>query len=353
MRAWRGRCSANSGAATVERAGANPSKIDLMAESSNWAFPESLQPKASDVAFDLDAALDAVVMLRAEVPEDAFTAATLGTERIGSGVVIRDDGLILTIGYLITEAESIWVTTNKGMALAGHPLAYDQSTGFGLVMPLGRLSVPMLPRGSIANCAVDDELIVIGHGGRAHAAKVRVVDKREFAGYWEYVLDEALFTAPAHPQWGGTGVVDVSGKLVGIGSLFVQEVMEGKAVEGNMIVPIDLLEPILGDLLKFGASSKPPRPWLGLYVTEASGRLVVGGLAKGGPASRAGVRVGDLVMAVAGERVAKLPDLFRGVWRLGPAGVDVPLTIAREGATSELRVRSADRNSFLKKPRLH
>ena len=324
-----------------------------MAESSSWTFPENLQPTPQDVGFDLDAALNAVVMLRAEIPEDAFTASILGTERIGNGVVIREDGLVLTIGYLITEAQTIWLTTNTGAAVAGHPLAYDQTTGFGLVQPLGRVKVPWLQRGSIATCAVGDEVMVIGRGGRAHALKAKIIAKREFAGYWEYLLDEAMFTAPAHPEWAGTAVVDREGRLLGIGSLLVQEAVEGETTQGNMIVPIDLLEPIFADLLSLGRVNRPPRAWLGMYTTESNGQIVVGGLAKSGPADRAGVRLGDLVMEVAGERVTALADLFRKVWDLGPAGVDVPLTLARDGSLVRVKLQSADRNEFLKKPQLH
>ena len=324
-----------------------------MSEPSDWAFPAELQPAPEQVRFDLDAALNAVVMLRTEIPQDAFTASILGTERVGNGVVIRADGLVLTIGYLITEAETIWLTTNAGSAVAGHTVAYDQATGFGLVQPLGRLGVPVLERGSAKSCAVGDEVIVIGHGGRSHALQAKIIAKREFAGYWEYVLDEALFTAPAHPQWGGAALVGADGRLVGIGSLLVQEALNGETVQGNMIVPIDPLEPILGDMLTIGRANRPPRPWLGMYTTDASGQLVVGGLADGGPADRAGVRPGDLVLEVAGERASTLVDLFRKVWRLGSAGVEVPLTLGREGALVRVRLRSADRNDFLKKPPLH
>ncbi|HTT37171.1 MAG TPA: S1C family serine protease [Burkholderiales bacterium] len=324
-----------------------------MSETSTWAFPENLQPRPDEVGFDLEDALSSVVLLRSEIPEDAFTASILGTERLGNGVVIREDGLVLTIGYLITEAHTIWLTTNAGRAVAGHPLAYDQATGFGLVQPLGRLGVPALPRGSAASSAPGDDVIVIGCGGRHHALKAKVVAKREFAGYWEYLLEEALFTAPAHPQWGGAAVINADGQLLGIGSLLVQEVLPGDTVQGNMIVPIDLLDPILDDLLKLGRSAGKPRPWLGMYTTEANGQLVVGGLAKGGPAERAGVKMGDLMLEVAGERVSGLADMLRKVWRLGPAGTEVPLTVARGGAPVRVRLRSADRNDFLKKPQLH
>jgi S1-C subfamily serine protease len=324
-----------------------------MSEPSDWAFPAELQPKPEQVRFDLEAALNSVVMLRAEIPQDAFTASILGTERVGNGVVLRADGLVLTIGYLITEAQTIWLTTNGGTALAGHALAYDQVTGFGLVQPLGRLGVPALERGSARACAVGDSVIVIGYGGRAHALQAKVIAKREFAGYWEYVLDEAVFTVPAHPQWGGAALVGEDGRLLGIGSLLVQEAVGGETMQGNMIVPIDPLEPILGDMLAMGRANRPPRPWLGMYTTDSSGQLVVGGLADGGPADRAGVRPGDLVLEVAGERASTLADLFRKVWRLGAAGVEVPLTLGREGALVRVRVRSADRIDFLKKPQLH
>ncbi len=324
-----------------------------MAESENWAFPGHLQPRPEDCAFPLAEALDALVLVRSEIPEDAFTAPVLGTERAGNGVVIRADGLVLTIGYLITEATAVWLTTTRGTAVAGTPLTYDQATGFGLVQPLGRLDAPALERGTAAECAVGDEVIVAGHGGRAHALKASVVAKREFAGYWEYVLDEAIFTAPAHPQWGGTALLGDDGRLLGLGSLLVQEQIGDKGVQGNMIVPIDLLEPILDDLLKLGRRAGPPRAWLGLYANEIRGMLAVAGVAPGGPADRAKIKTGDLVLDVAGRRVTTLAELFRAVWKLGPAGTEVPLTVSRDGVMSQVRVRSGDRQDFLKKPHLH
>jgi S1-C subfamily serine protease len=322
-----------------------------MAEPERWSFPEELQPRASELRFDLDAALDAVVMLRSEVPEDAFTAQILGTERAGSGVVIGD-GLVLTIGYLITEASTIWLTTNAGQVIGAHALGYDQPSGLGLVQALGRLEAPALARGTAAACGVGDGVIVAGHGGRAHALEARVFARREFAGYWEYVLDDALFTTPAHPLWGGAAVIGADGRLLGIGSLFIEELVGERKVEGNMAVPIDLLEPILDGMLRTGRSGRA-RPWLGLYATELERRLVVAGLAPGGPAAGAGLRVGDTLAEVAGEPVAGLADLFRKVWGLGAAGVEVPLTVARNGKRVELRLASIDRADLLKKPQLH
>ena len=325
----------------------------LMSDTKPWAFDESLQPREEDLGFDLAQALDAVVLLRAEIPEDAFTGGILGTERVGYGVVIREDGLVLTIGYLITEAENIWLTTNAGAVVAGHALAYDQATGFGLVQPLGDLRAPLLERGSAAAVVAGDEVFVIGHGGRSHALKAKVIAKREFAGYWEYLIEDALFTVPAHPQWGGAALVDAGGRLVCIGSLLLQETVGEESEQGNMFVPIDLIEPILEDLLAHGRAARAPRPWLGMYTQQAEGRLIVGGLAPGSPAERAGGQAGDLVLGVAGERTASLADFLRKVWRLGGPGVEVPLMLARQGDVLRLSVRSADRNDFLKKPRLH
>jgi S1-C subfamily serine protease len=325
----------------------------MAADSTDWSFPSELRPRPEDWGFDLEQALGAMVLLRAEVPEDAYTAQILGTERVGNGVVIRDDGLILTIGYLITEATSVWITSSKGAVLAGHPLAYDQQTGFGLVLPLGRLGVAALARGSASDASVGDHVVVAGHGGRAHALKGELFDKREFAGYWEYVLDEALFATPAHPQWGGSALIDASGKLIGVGSLLVEEKQGQKSTQGNMFVPVDILEPILDDLVERGRSRRAARPWLGMYTTEIGEKLVVAGLAANGPADKAGVKLGDVVIGVAGERAQSLADLFRKIWKLGPAGVEVPLTFARSGKRNDLRLVSLDRGDFLKKPQLH
>ena len=319
----------------------------------DWAFPAEMRPRPEDWRFDLDSALESVVLLRAEIPDDAFTAPLLGTERAGNGVVIRDDGLVLTIGYLITEASTIWLTTNKGTVAGGFPVAYDQASGFGLVQPLGKLDVRAIGRGSAASCQVGANVVVAGQGGRAHALKASVFAKREFAGYWEYVLDEAIFTAPAHPQWGGSALIGSEGKLLGIGSLLVQEKIDAGTIQGNMVVPIDLLEPILEDMVRLGRPNRPPRPWLGIYATEAGAKLAIAGLAPGGPAERAGVQVGDLVAEVGGTRPSSLADLFRRIWKCGTAGCEVALKLVREGKLVDARIVSGDRADFLKKPHLH
>ena len=310
-----------------------------MASVSNWKVPTSVQPKPEDYAYDLDRALAAMVALRATVPADAFTAETLGTERAGNGVFIRGNGLVLTIGYLITEADNIWLTLSDGRSVPGHVLGYDQESGFGLVQALAKLDMPALDFGNSAAASVGERVVVGGAGGRQRSVGARIVAKQEFAGYWEYVLDEAIFTAPAHPNWGGTALIGPAGDLLGIGSLQLQHAAEkGEAQNINMVVPIDLLKPILADLMKFGRRNTPARPWLGLYATEVENRLVIVGLADRGPAKRADLRTGDVVLAVAGTEVHDLAGLFRRVWAQGRAGVDVPITIKGTRDKPEFKV---------------
>jgi S1-C subfamily serine protease len=324
-----------------------------MSSSSDWEMPLAVQPKPEHYDYDLEEALNSLVGLRVIVPGDAFTAETLGTERAGNGVLIRD-GVVLTIGYLITEAQTIWLHLADGRAVPAHVLAYDQETGFGLVQALARLDLPTLPIGRSREAKIGDSVVVAGAGGRKHSVVARIAAKQEFAGNWEYVLDEAIFTAPAHPFWGGTAMIGGDGALLGIGSLQVQQVRDSGTTEPlNMIVPIDILKPILEDLLTLGRPNHPPRPWLGLNATEIDDKIVVARVSNGGPARRANLRTGDVVLAVAGTKVSDLAGFFRKVWSLGKAGVEVPLTIYRDGRTVEARVTSGDRNRFLKGPSLH
>src|SRR5260221_3792392 len=299
-----------------------------------WAFPVEMRPRAEEWRFDLEHAFDAVRGLRAEIPEDAFTSQILGTERAGSGVEIREDGLVLPIGYLITEASTIWLSANQGHVVGGFPVAYDQTTGFGLVQPLGKLGVPPIERGSIGACRVGENVVMAGHGGSAHSLKATVFAKREFAGYWEYVLDEAVFTTPAHPQWGGAALIGAEGKLLGIGSLLVQEKIDAGTIQGNMIVPIDILAPVLDDMVKLGRPNRPPRPWLGLYVTEAGPRLAVAGLASHGPAAQAGVQIGAPLPDTSGAKPTSPAALFRRIRACGNAGARGPMKVLAETGTN-------------------
>jgi len=317
-----------------------------------WKVPLANQPRAGDYSFDLDQALSSIVGLHSIIPADAFSADTLGTERAGNGVVI-DNGLVLTIGYLITEAATVWLHLGDGHVVEGHALGFDQETGFGLVQALDRLDLPVLPVGSARNVEVGERVVVGGAGGRTRSVAARIAAKQEFAGYWEYVLDEAIFTHPAHPNWGGTALIAPSGELIGIGSLQVERAREGRNEHLNMLVPIDLLKPILSDLRTFGRANKPVRLWLGLYSTEIEDKIVIVGIAPKGPAARAELKTGDVVLSVAGERVSSLASFYRRVWSLGDAGVEVPLTLYREGVTFDVAVNSSDRAKFLRTPRLH
>jgi S1-C subfamily serine protease len=317
-----------------------------------WKVPPANQPRTSDYGFDLDRVLASVVGLHSIIPGDAFSADTLGTERAGNGVVI-DDGLVLTIGYLITEAETVWLHLGDGRVVEGHALGFDFETGFGLVQALGRIELDPVPLGSSASAQIGDRVVLGGAGGRTRSVASHIAAKQEFAGYWEYLLDEAIFTYPAHPNWGGTGLISNRGELIGIGSLQLEREREGKAEHVNMIVPIDPLKPVLDDLRKFGRVNKPARPWLGMYTTEIDNRVVVVGIAGKGPAERAELKAGDVILAVKGENISSQTGFYRKLWSLGAAGVDVPLTVHHEGVTFDVVLTSTDRARLLKAPRLH
>ena len=317
-----------------------------------WKVPLASQPRPGDYSFDLDRALSSVVGLHSIIPADAFSAETLGTERAGNGVLI-DDGLVLTIGYLITEAETVWLHLCDGRVVVGHALGFDSASGFGLVQALGRIDLDPLPLGSSASAEIGDRVVLGGVGGRTRSVASHIVARQEFAGYWEYLLDEAIFSYPAHPNWGGTALISTRGELIGVGSLQLEREREGKAEHVNMIVPIDLLKPVLDDIRKFGRVNKPSRPWLGMYSTEIDNRVVVVGIAGKGPAARAELKAGDVILAVGGDKITSQTGFYRKLWSLGVAGVDVPLTVYHEGVTFDVVLSSIDRAKLLKAPRLH
>jgi S1-C subfamily serine protease len=297
-----------------------------------------------------DQILKSVVAVRGIIPDDAYTADTLGTRREGSGVVIKDSGLVLTIGYLITEAEEVWLTAHDGRVVAAHPLGYDQETGFGLLQALGPLNLPALEFGDATLAELGQSVTLIDGIGEFVDAKI--VAKQEFAGYWEYLLDEAIFTTPAHPSWGGAALVDGDGKLIGIGSLRLQMSQGGEVADINMIVPINLLTPILDDLTTRGQVNKPARPWLGAFSAESNGEVIVMSVAEGSPADQAGLKRGDVISEIRDGEVDGLADFYRKIWSSGPAGAEIPMRILRDGREAWLRVHSADRNSFLRKPQM-
>jgi len=297
--------------------------------------------------------LKAVVGVLARIPEDARTAQSLGRERSGSGVVIDGDGLVLTIGYLILEATAVRIVGADGALVPAAIVAYDHDTGFGLLRAGRPLNIAPVELGSSRSLSVGDRVMAVGRGGADPVVGTRVVSRRPFAGYWEYLLENAIFTAPPHRQYGGAALFGANGKLVGIGSLLVNDAAPGpRPVPGNMFVPIDGLKPILADLVDRGRPSRPPHPWLGIYTDDTGGRLLVTRLAPGGPGERAGIKPGDILMGVGGRHIKDAADFFRRVWGRGDAGIEVPLDVVPVDAVSlEIKrvvVKSMDRHDWLK-----
>lgn len=300
-------------------------------------------------AATLDDLVSAVVRIKTEINLDGRTVESLGAERDGSGIIIDEDGLILTIGYLMVEAYGATITTNTGRAVPATIVGYDHETGFGLLRAIEPLKIKPLPFGKSADVQEGDPALVVSHGGTSSVGPARIAAKHEFAGNWEYLLDEAIFTAPPYPNWSGAALISRDGKLIGVGSLVVGDTSgDGGGAPGNMFVPIDRLTPILGDLLADGRVSGAGRPWLGVAAEDVGGRLVVGRVTAGGPAEQAGLQRGDTIVGVAGERPKSLADFYRKVWAQGGAGVTVPLDVEQGGEKRRVDVKSINRHDHLR-----
>jgi S1-C subfamily serine protease len=298
---------------------------------------------------DAEATLSAVVRVQSRILPDARTLASLGARREGSGVLVRE-GYVLTIGYLVIEAEAIVVTAGDGKSAPATLAAYDHATGFGLLKLVAPLAGKPLPLGDSTALAERDAAMVVGYGGREALNLVTVVSRRPFSGSWEYLLDAAIFTYPPVHNWSGAALISARGELLGVGSLIVPDAEgAGTPSPGNLFVPIDLLKPILDDLIAHGRAPGPRRPWLGVYAEELRGRLFVTRVAREGPAARAGLASGDLVIGVGGEEVASLAEFYRKVWARGTAGVDVPIRVLQGVEVKELRVRSIDRLEYFRR----
>ncbi len=296
----------------------------------------------------------AVVGVRALVPPEARSARTLGTERDGSGVLIRDDNLVVTIGYLLMEAHTVEVTAADGKRIPAAIVAYDAESGFGLLRPVRALDARPVRLGDSDALATADRVIALSRvAGHASASPARVMSRRTFAGYWEYLLDDAIFTAPPHATFGGAALLAEDGSLVGVGSLFVNDSVQSEVFSpGNMFVPINALKPILAELADKGGRSGPPKPWLGIYSAETQGRIVVTRVADDSPAKAAGLKPGDVLVGVGGRKVQSLADLYRRSWALGPAGVEVPLDVLKAAADEpkieRVMIHSIDRSKWIK-----
>jgi S1-C subfamily serine protease len=298
---------------------------------------------------DAEEMLAAVVRVKMKAIADARSNANLGQNREGTGVVIDERGHIVTIGYIVIEAESIEITTQDDRTFPATLVGYDHASGFGLLRSGAPLGVKPMPLGRAADLALREPVMVLPAGGREMASLAYVVSKRKFTGSWEYLLESAIFTAPPTLQWAGAALLSREGKLVGIGSLLVREALEGGSeVPGNMFVPIDLLKPILADLIEKGRRKEPPRPWLGLATEELHGHLIVTRVSPDGPADKAGIRSGDVVVGVGADPVKNHEELYRKVWGRGAAGVDVPLRILQGADLRELKLRSIDRFQYFR-----
>jgi S1-C subfamily serine protease len=293
--------------------------------------------------------LDGVVQVAAHIPTFARTADSLGTTREGTGVVIDSSGLILTIGYLILEASEVEIGGVAPDPVPARIVAYDHESGFGLLRAEHPLEVAPIPLGASGDVARTQPMIVVSRAGELDAAGVYVVDRRDFAGYWEYLLEDAIFTAPPHGQFGGAALINREGRLVGVGSLFVNDAASGeRPIPGNMFVPIDHLKPIMADLLSRGRRADPGRPWLGVTLEEHQGRVFVTRVSPDSPAAAAGIAPTDLILGIAGVQVNGLADFYRKLWSRGEAGVEVPLDVLQGMQIAPVVVKSADRYRYLR-----
>ena len=309
------------------------------------AAPVFAQERQKD---DADELLSAVVQVKANILPNARSLATLGPQRQGSGVLVRE-GYVLTIGYLVIEAEAIEVTGADGKVVPATLAGYDHASGFGLLRLIGPLAGRPLPLGDSTALAEREPAMIASYGGREGVSVVYVVSRRPFSGSWEYHLDSAIYTYPPVENWSGAALIGGKGELLGVGSLIVPDAGgEGTRSPGNLFVPIDLLKPILADLIEKGRAPGPLRPWLGLTTEELRGRLFVARVSPEGPAERAGVKSGDLVIGVGGEEVGSLAEFYRKVWGRGEAGVEVPLRILQGMQVKDVKVRSIDRLQYFR-----
>ncbi len=311
-------------------------------------------PTQEEVDFDLNKGLSSIVRVSSEVPEDAFSARTLGTERQGNAVILDDEGILLTIGYLVVDAHTITVHAKGGQDVRAELVGYNHESGFALLHALSPLDVPATSIGTADGLEEGEPVIIAPYGGSDHAISAAVVSRREFAGSWEYMLDSAIFTTPIHPNWSGAALLLTDGSLCGVGSLWINDAEEGKNESpGNMFVPIDLLPPIYEHMVSTGLAQGPHRPWLGMYTAEAMNRLFVSGVIPDAPADLAGVEAGDLVYGIDDETTKSLAGLYHKLWSAGDAGTKIVLNLRRDGEDIDVTVETDSRYSFLEKRANH
>jgi len=298
---------------------------------------------------DAEKFFSALVKVRTHAVANARSADTLGTDREGTGIVIDDKGLILTIGYLIVEADQVEIVDDQGRTLPARVVGYDHSSGLGLVRPLVPLKATPLALGDSDKLAETDPVLIVNHAGREQATLAYVVSRRPFIGSWEYLLEQAIYTSPPTLNWSGAALIGKDGKLLGVGSLILRDATEADPhLPGNMFVPIDLLKPILSEMIKTGHRSGPARPWLGVVADEVQGRLIVSRVSPESPAEQAGVRAGDIILAVGNEAVRSQAEFYRKIWGRGAAGSDIPLRLLQGIDVRDINVHSIDRIDYFR-----
>ena len=333
----------------------HPAAARAAAAETDAAAPEAAASEKAPAAETATESVDAnrlfaaIVKVQTRAVPDARSAATLGQERDGSGIVIGEGNLILTIGYLIVEADEVKVIDSRGRTLPAKIVGYDHATGLGLIRASAALDTRPVPLGDSARLAERDPVMIVNSGGPDDVTLAYVVSRRPFTGSWEYMLDQAIFTSPPTLNWSGAALIDQQGKLIGIGSLIVRDAIGGDhELPGNMFVPIDVLKPVLADMIKTGHRAGPARPWLGVAADEQNGRLFVTRVSPESPAERAGIKAGDIILAVGGDGVRTQAEFYRKIWSRGAAGTDIPLRVLQGIDVKELKVRSIDRVDYFR-----
>ena len=313
------------------------------------AAPAQAAPENAAYQHLIDAA-NAAVTVKSKALANARSIKTLGEERMGAGVVFAPENLVLTIGYLILEADTVEITTARGRTIPATVVAYDHATGFGLLRPMGPLDVKPIRLGSSASVDALDRLMTVGPGGEDSVTVATVVSRRPFAGYWEYMLESAIFTSPPRPDHSGAALINKEGELVGIGSLFVMDAAApGERLPGNMFVPIDLLKPILAEMISTGQQKGGRRPWIGVSSLEEDGRVKVMRVSDDSPAAQAGLTPGDIILSMGGRKVDNLPDFYTRLWSSGAPGVEVQLKVLHGSEIKDVTIKSIDRLQLIRR----
>ena len=292
---------------------------------------------------------ESIVSVRSIVPPEARTAANLGVEREGNGVAI-DENHILTIGYIVLESESIEIGLSDGRSLPAKLIGYDHTSGFGIIKSVVPLTMPHLKLGNSDDINSEEDLLILPSPIRGAGSIVRSVSRRPFTGWWEYFVESPIYTTPPNRFWAGAPILNGNGEILGIGSLFVSESVPGISSPGNMSVPINLLKPILEDLLTNGRRKGKIQPYLGISSDESNDQIIVTRVSEGGPAYQAGVKPQDIIVAINGSQITKLESFYKKIWKSGEAGVTIELSVLRSGSLMNFKLKTIDRLDYFFKP---